>query len=356
MNYLFRTFGSAAIFCLLASGAAAQADDICGEFGIVPSLEVLQKGTSSSAAGAPRVSAPLIFGKIAVRAHQEVANFPSISIIYVSESRTPTRLAVGKSGNYCFKRNETGGGTLTVDIDGVEMARRVLPTSGIPHQREDFDIVLGQPEKAGSPAVISSKFYYPPNEKTVELYKQAASAEAAKETDKSAGLLKQIVAADPLDFRAWAMLGAYHLERKSFADSEAALRKSIELKQEYPAPWVTVGRLRIDQKQYAAAIEILKHAIELDPKSARAYQYLGEAYLQSKQGSLGVEALNRSIELDPKGMADSHLLIARLYDLAGAKHLAAREFKLYLDKVPNYPERKKLEKFIKDNPDGPVKQ
>jgi Tfp pilus assembly protein PilF len=329
----------ATLFFGLSLGISGQADEICGEFGIVPSLE------------GPRLSGPLVYGQISVKTTGSAAKFPRIYIIYVGRDQKPDRLNVGKSGNYCFKRTESGGGNLVIDIEGVEVARRTLPAMGVPQQREDFDILLDATGKYVAPSVVSSKFHYPANPKTLELYKKATEAEAARKINKATDLLQQIVAADPADFRAWAMLGAYELQRKSLADAEAALRRSIELKQEYPAPWVTVGRLRIEQKQYEAAIEILKHATELDPKSARAYQYLGDAYLQSKQGSLGVEALNRALELDPKGMADSHLMIPRLYELAGAKHLAAREFKLYLEKVPNYPERKKLEKFIRDNSD-----
>ena len=40
-----------------------------------------------------------------------------------------------------------------------------------------------------------------------------------------------------------------------------------------------------------------------------------------------------------------------LYDLAGAKQHATREYKAFLAKVPDYTDRKKLEKYIRDNPE-----
>lgn len=46
----------------------------------------------------------------------------------------------------------------------------------------------------------------------------------------------------------------------------------------------------------------------------------------------------------------SHLLIGRLYDAAGAKQLASREFRGFLRKVPDYADKAKLEKYIKENP------
>ncbi len=103
-------------------------------------------------------------------------------------------------------------------------------------------------------------------------------------------------------------------------------------------------------KQHDAAIGIFKHATELDPNSARAFQLLGETYLLARQGTLAVEALNEAIRLDPIGMAGCHLQMAHLYELAGAKQLAAKEYKLFLAKVPDHPDKKKFEKFIKDNP------
>jgi tetratricopeptide (TPR) repeat protein len=112
-----------------------------------------------------------------------------------------------------------------------------------------------------------------------------------------------------------------------------------------------MGQIRMAQKQYLAAIEILKHAASLDTKLARTFQLLGEAYLLSKQGTLGVAALNEAIRLDPQGMAECHLQIAHLYELAGAKQLAAKEYKLFLEKVPDHKDKKRLEKYIKDNPE-----
>ena len=103
------------------------------------------------------------------------------------------------------------------------------------------------------------------------------------------------------------------------------------------------------QKQYEAGIEIFKHAAALEPNDARTFRLLGEAYLQNKQGTLGAQALNHAIRLDPIGQAECHLQLAHLFQLAGAKELAAAEYKKFLEKVPNHPDKKKFEKYISDN-------
>jgi hypothetical protein len=49
-------------------------------------------------------------------------------------------------------------------------------------------------------------------------------------------------------------------------------------------------------------------------------------------------------------MAECHLLLARLYDRAGAKDMASREYVLFLQKVPEHPEKQKFDSYIKANP------
>ena len=315
----------------------AQVDDICREFGVIPSLDM------------PWAQVPYLYGKIVLHGFDPAAK-PKITVIFSDRDNPSKRISVSQTGAYCFKRSG-GGGSLVVEVDGVEVARRTLPTFGGAQQREDFDIYPNSPTQTVPPGTISAKFSHPRNDKTVDLYQKAATAERNKELDKATEFVKEIVTIDSDDFIAWSILGSLYYQQKSFDASDAAFRKSLALKIDYTPAWVNVGKLRVAQKQLEAAIEIFKHAASLDPQSARTYQLLGETYLEVKKGTLGVEALNRAIEIDPVGMADCHLTIARLYDLAGAKQHATREYKSFLKKVPDYPDRKKLEKYIKENPE-----
>ncbi|HEY8560791.1 MAG TPA: tetratricopeptide repeat protein [Pyrinomonadaceae bacterium] len=328
------------ILALLLFGfqARAQIDDICAESGLLPSLE------------SPFARVPYVFGKVTLRGFDPGAKFPKVTVTLTDSSSSPERRTINKSGNYCFKRR-AGVGTLTVDVDGVQAAQRTLSSFGPAQQREDFEIYAPQTGNQTAPGVISAKFSHPPNPQTVELYKKAVAAETEKNPKKTIELLEEIVAVDAADFIAWAKLGVVYFGLNSLAEADAAFRKSLELKAEYTPAWINVGKLRMAQKQYEAAIEIFKHAAALDPQSASAYQNLGEAYLLTRQGTLGAAALNEALRLDPLGMAEIHLQLAHLYALAGAKNLAAREYRTFLEKVPNHPERKKLEKFIKDNPE-----
>lgn len=321
----------------LAAPAAAQPDDICREFGEMPSLD------------SPFARIPYVFGKITVQGLDATAKFPKITVKLAHAQRDPRPITVNRSGNYCFRLSGNNA-TLIIEVDGVEVSRRSIPSTIGSHHREDFDIFLDAPKNPG-PGVVSAKFNHPRSDAAVELLKKAAEASNAKDRGKAIGYLKEALAADPADFIAWAQLGVLHFEGGAYVDADAAFRRSLELRQDYTPAWVNVGKLRMAQKQTEAAIEIFKHAASLEPANARIYQLLGEAYLQNRQGSLAVQALDEALRLDPVGMAESHLRKAQLYDLAGAKHLAANEYKVFLEKVPEYPERKRLEKYIAENPE-----
>ncbi|MDQ3798453.1 MAG: tetratricopeptide repeat protein [Acidobacteriota bacterium] len=322
---------------LLAFNANAQVDDICSESGLNPSLD------------SPFAHVPYVFGHIVLKGYDPAAKLPNVTVIFEDGPQLTTRLSVGKSGNYCFRRKSSSG-TLIIEVDGIVVTRRTLTAFGSAQQREDFEIYTTQSPKP-PPGVVSAKFVHPTNPKTVELYKKAVEAENKKNIGQAIEQLKEIVSIDPADFIAWAKLGVLYVEKNSFPEAEAAFRKSLELKIEYTPAWVHVGRMRVAQKQFEAAIEIFKHVTTLEPTSARAFQLLGEAYLQARQGTLGAQALNEAIKLDPIGMAECHLLLAHLYQLANAKQLAAREYKIFLTKVPNHPDKKKFEEFIRNNPE-----
>lgn len=319
--------------------ANAQVNEICAGSGITPSLD------------SPFAHVPYVYGKIILKGFDPSAKFPKVTISLIEGQQRAERWTVDKSGTYCFKRKSGGSGTLIVELNGIEVAQRTLLSLGGAQQREDFEIYSTGSPKTPPPGVVSAKFFHPVNSKTVELYKKTVEAEENGNLKKAIEYLKEIASIDPADFIAWAKLGALYFGQNSLTEAEAAFRKSLELKIEYTPAWINVGRIRFAQKQFEAAIEIFKHVTTLEPSSARGFQLLGEAYLQARQGTLGAQALNEAIRLDPVGTAESHLLLARLYDLAGAKHLATREYKIFLTKEPNHPDKKKFKQYIKNNPE-----
>ena len=340
-KHFVRSRSVAFIAVLMLAWAAqvnGQVDDICGEFGYMATLD------------APRLTAPYVYGRVRIVGSPPAGKVPKIAVTYTNRSQSPERITLGRTGNYCFRLTNRSDGMLVVDIDGVEVARRQVASFGPPQVREDFEVSVGDGASAERTGVVSSRYFYPRNDRTAPFYKQAAEAEAAKDLTAATKALQAVVKEDANDFIGWGLLAGVLLERKMLSEADAAVRRSLELKVEYAPAWLTAGRIRTAQKQYAAAIEIFKHAATLEPANARAYQLLGEAYLLAKQGTLGAEALNKAIELDPLGMAELHLQLAHLYQLAKAPALAAAEYKKFLAKVPDHPDKARFEKFIKENP------
>ena len=132
-------------YLFLASNATAQVDDICREVGATPSFD------------SPFAHVPYVYGKVLLQGFDTVTAIPKVTVTFVEGSQSPVRWTVGKSNNYCFKRMSSGG-TLTVEVDGVEAARRGLPSFGAAQVREDFEIFATKLQRPGPPGTISAKF------------------------------------------------------------------------------------------------------------------------------------------------------------------------------------------------------
>jgi Tfp pilus assembly protein PilF len=328
-----------AIPLLFAGIAAAQADDICRESGNMPSREIGRQGKL----------AQFVYGRIIIKGIAPGTTPPRVTATYSDIVQTAIRQLIGQSGNYCFRRLGASG-VVVVEVDGVEVGRKNFSDLGELRQREDFEVMLPRSQQA-APGVVSTRFTRAQNDKTTDLYRQAAAAEGANDLKGAVDRVNEIVAIDPADFIAWAKLGSLYMQQNMLADAETAFKKALAVRADYTPALLNYGTLLAVQNRIPAAIELFKRAVVSDPSSARAYRLLGEAYLQNRQGTMGLAALDEALRIDPIGMAECHLLKARLYDLAGAKNLATHEYKTFLAKVPDHPDKGKLEKYIKDNPE-----
>ena len=330
--------GSLSVFfaLFLAAPAQAQLDKICGETG-----------------GPVWLASNVVFGKITVNGLAEGARFPKITVVLNSRGRDTANFTIDRSGNYCFRGIDGSGAILTVEVEGREVARQILPTSTYIKQfQQDFEVIAGNFAGAVKPGAVSVKFQYQRSEQNAKLFEQASAAATDGKTDRALQLLQEIVASDAADYIAWSQIGAIHFEKKSYSAAEKAYNSALAAKPDLAPAMMNLGRIHLVDGKMDQGIELLKRATVADPSLARAFQLLGEAYLLSRKGTLGVEALNEAIRLEPVAMAESHLLLATLYDRAGAKFMATREYKLFLEKLPEHKDAKKFKRYIEDNPDN----
>jgi tetratricopeptide (TPR) repeat protein len=276
----------------------------------------------------------------------------SYDIILYGRNRTVlARQSVPNNGRFRFLNLDSGQYELAVEVGNVEIMRVVVELFS--PFKTDFrhDIELewrANPaeEKRQRSGDVSAKDFYKRTPANQGRFDKAEEALNGKKYEEAAAALRQLVADDPKDFPAWAELGTACLFQNNAAEAEKAYLRALEVKPDFALAHLDLARLRMAQKNYDGAIEILTKAVALQPPSADANFLLGECYLQIKKGSKAVPYLEEAARL---GRPDAHLRLATLYDRAGLKDRAAAEYELFLAAKPDYPDRKKLEQYIKEN-------
>lgn len=305
------------------------------------------RGASSSSAR------HIVYGDIKVDQGQAGAAKPiSLDVTLFNEyGNAFARQRVQSNGRYRFIDIPDGRYYIVVEYEGTELDRFTVDFSS-PFKTDlqrDVELRANVVSEAAKAAVISAADTYNRGSKTSSTFAKAMEARKNKQYDEAATLLRKVVDTDPADFQAWLELGTVYFAQKNHAEAEKAYLQAIAKHPDYAVALISLGRLRIVQKNWDGAIEVLSQALKVLPTSAQANYFLGEAYLQNKKGSLGVQYLNEALKLDPVGMADAHLRLGALYNAAGMKDRAAAEYEQFLKKVPDYPDRKKLEDYIATN-------
>ena len=263
------------------------------------------------------------------------------------------RQPVANGSTYQFLKVSNGDWEIVVEVNGEDLVRIPLTLMYTKSTEVRKNIEVEWREKTGlgsnKSGGISVKDVYPRQAENAKLMTQAMAASRKKSYGEAARLLKTIVAADPKDFEAWTELGNAHFAQGNQGEAEKAFQRALEEQPSYTLALLNLGKLHYNQKNYEAAVQLLDQLVSAHPESAEARRFLGESYLRVKKGSLAVKELEEAARLDPAGQAEAHLSLAALYDAAGYKDRAAAEYEKFLEKRPNYPEKKKLEKYIQDN-------
>ena len=295
-----------------------------------------------------------IYGDVKVEGDQAGQSKPiKIDVTLLTESRNIiARDTIMGNGRYRFNNIPSGIYEIVAEVEGQEITRfRVDLTSPLLSDvRRDLVLALKNSGVAPAKTVgISASDLYERSSANAAVFNKASNAIDAKRYDEAADLLTQVVKSDPKDYQAWTELGYVHLLLNKNADAENDFLRAIDLRPNFFLALLDLGRAELAQQKYEVAVEVLNRAVKLRPDSPDANYLLGESYLQIKKGSLAVGYLNEALRLDPKNMAEAHLRLALLYNAAGMKDKAAAEYEAFLKKKPDYPDRKKLEKYIAEN-------
>ncbi len=296
------------------------------------------------------IGAAAICGEVKLRGLIKGELRPSIHVALLVGGVQVERMTLNETGYYFFRRAPSDNSALVFEVNNLEVGRVQLAAGVGSSVRRDIEVDMQSIRNAQTaPGVVSATAAYHRTPEADRNFSAAMASARAKRTDEAIGLFARIVADDPKDFVALTELGTLYFGAARNSEAEAAYDRAVELKADFMPALMNLGKLCVSEKKFDKAAATFFKAVTADPKSADAFHYLGETYLQMKQGNKAVIALNEALRLAPTEKADIHLRLATLYNAAGAKDRAANEYKLFLAKVPNHPERDKLEKYIRDN-------
>ncbi len=300
--------------------------------------------------GNRRVDSMMVSGKVRLEGFPVGKDRPVLYVAAYQNGRLAVRRQVSESGSYSLNDVPRRDSTLVVEIDHMEVASRLLSYTPAEIVYQDFSVNWTQfTGVRNKPGVISAAAYDRSRENQDRL--DRAIADMGKgDNDSAISILKTIIDKDRHDFYAWTQLGNAHFLKKNVKDAEAAYLRAISERPTSTLAFVNLGKLYLSLKENDKAIDVLTKAVESDAASADAQHYLGEAYLAIKKGSKAVPFLQEAIRLAPVEKAEIHLRLAALYNGAGLKPMASAEYKMFLDKNPNYEKRDELKKYIAENP------
>ncbi|HQX54926.1 MAG TPA: tetratricopeptide repeat protein [Pyrinomonadaceae bacterium] len=291
-----------------------------------------------------------ISGRVTLQGTDQPKRRPLIAVSVLLSGAVLERATTNDKGFFNIRNVPRETLTVIVEVDGNEAARQVVAPS--PMGNASLQISIPWPSLAApaKPGVISVDQLYERTSNNQTLFNKALEAAKGSERLQAVTLFNELLTADPKDYLAWTELGSVYFKHDELDNAEACYFKAIELKRDYFIALLNLGKLYFGRKQYDDSVLVLTNAVKARPDSADAHILLAEAYLQTKKGNSAVYHYNEALKLAPIEKAEVHLRLASLYDAAGLKTKASAEYKLFLQKQPDYVEKNRLETYIKENP------
>ena len=259
------------------------------------------------------------------------------------------RQTVSSGGRYRFHNVANGDYILTIELGDRQVARMNLLVNEMRATDIRRDLEFEWSDKVGQRSQQSDPLVYARSTQQEQLFVDAQAAQSEGDLERAQQLLEKVISDDKKDFEAWIELGSVHFRTGKLGPAEKAYRRALELQPALIIGHHNLGKLFLQEKKYQDSVVELEQVVSEAPDFAEAHLLLGEAYLQLKKGSKAVPHLDRAIELEPFKMADAHMRLATLYRAAGYTELAVEHFSEYIEKRPETPGKKQIEKYIKEN-------
>ena len=346
MRYLFRFVFSLLVVSRFMSIVFSQ-EDLPRELGLPTRIG------GSRCEGARPGAVATVQGSFNVSGLQNSEKPPKFTVALYAAGVYVSRQRVKNGGTFYFYCVPDQSVTLVAEIDSAEAGSYSVGNLAPPPQTNYQDIYIswsgaGEAVKLRNEVISVRNSYVrtPDNQKAFE---KAMDRLREKNGDVTRKMLAELLEKDPKDFVAWTEIGGIHFNQGRFDDAVSSYEQALALKPDFDSALYGSGRAHLSLKKFDKSIDLLSRALSSNPDSADINHYLGEAHLQNKKGSLAIPYMRRAMELSPDAKADLHLRLGWLFDAAGAKNLAAEEYKQLLQKKPSHAQKEKLQKYISEN-------
>lgn len=291
-----------------------------------------------------------VSGKVTLMGTDQPKRRPVITVSVLMSGAVLDRTTTNDKGFFIIRNIPRETVTVLVEVDGNEAARQVI--AALPMGNSTLEISIPWPSLAppARPGVISADQIYDRSAGNQALFTKALDAAKANQKAQAITFFNELLTADPKDHIAWTELGTLYFKHDDLDNAEACYFKAIELKRDYFMALLNLGKLYFGRKQFDDSVLVLTNAVKARPDSPEAHIFLAEAYLQTKKGNSAEYHFNEALKLAPIEKAEVHLRLASLYDAAGLKKKASAEYRTFLQKQPDYADKERLEKYIKENP------
>lgn len=180
------------------------------------------------------------------------------------------------------------------------------------------------------------------------LYKNAVADLDRSKPDTGIANLEKAVAIFPTYFAALQRLGIIRLAQNRFNEAAETFAQALAVNDRCFDCWYGLGYANYAIRKFPEAVSASEKAIQLKPDSVEANLVLGMSHRVTKDFVTAEKALKKAAKLAEGTSADVHWQLALLYGKDTNRfEEAAKELELYLKLSPEAPNKKDVEKLIR---------
>jgi Tfp pilus assembly protein PilF len=169
-------------------------------------------------------------------------------------------------------------------------------------------------------------------------YADAQKRLGRHDTAEAVAHLQRAVAIAPQFTSAWNNLGTIAYQTKQYARADECFRKALEQSSGSYEPAVNLGGVLLNEGKPGEALPYNRFAVLSRPHDALANSQLGMNYLMLGDLKSSQEFLEIAKRIDPAHFSYPQLTLARIHLSRNERHLAAQEFRDFLQRHPDAPE------------------